>query len=371
MTRHGENIRKRKDGRWEARYIRTYSKEGKAVYKSVYGSTYHEAKTKRSDEMGNSNPDKLRNDLSFEQVAEMWLKSKKETLKTSSYNQYYNQCHTHLISELVNRQFSDISSSDVNLLLKKKLSEGYSPSSVSCYRTILLMIFRYARRNNIKCSVKDDIFIPQSLQNEVVAFTREEQKKVNEYLAEHPELFNLAVYLSMYCGLRIGEVCALQWKDIHLKKEVLTISKTLIRLQHKDTITEKNKTELVLQRPKTESSVRTIPIPSFLIPILESCKSDNEVFVITGKPRCMEPRVCLRKFKALIHKCDISDYPFHACRHTFATRCVEVGMDPKTLSEILGHASVKTTLDRYVHPSIDLKREQMNKLAEIMIIKKE
>lgn len=368
MTRHGENIRKRKDGRWEARYIKKYDQNGKAIYKSVYGPTYQDVKTKRSDEMSSSDPDHLRSDLTFTQVAELWLKSKKDILKASSYNQYYNQCHKHLIPELTNMKFSQITSADINGLLKKKLSEGYTSSSVTCYRTILLMIFHYARRNNIKCSVKDDILSPKSGQNQVIAFTRAEQNKTNEYLSEHPDVFNLAVYLSMYCGLRIGEVCALQWKDIQLNKEVLTVSKTLIRIQNRDN-SGKQKTEIILQKPKTESSIRTIPIPSFLVPLLKKYKEEDEFFVITGKAQYMEPRVCLRKFKNLIHKIGISDYTFHACRHTFATRCVEVGMDPKTLSELLGHFSVKTTLDRYVHPSIDLKRDQINKLSEIASVK--
>ena len=126
-----------------------------------------------------------------------------------------------------------------------------------------------------------------------------------------------------------------------------------------------HKTEIVIQQPKTESSVRVIPIPSFLLPVLTQYADEEDIFVITGKSHCMEPRVCLRKFKGIIHKIDVSDYSFHSCRHTFATRCVEIGMDAKTLSEILGHSSVKTTLERYVHPSIDLKRAQMNKLQNI------
>ena len=362
--RHGENIRKRKDGRWEARYICSYNKEGKAVYRSVYGTSYEDAKTKRIHFLNGTETQYLRNDLSFIRVAELWLSEKKETLKQSSYNQYYNQCHTHLFPDFNNAKFSSIRSADVNLFLKKKMAQGYSESTVICLRTILMMIFRYARKNNILCSVNGDIFIPKNAKNKADAFTRNEQKLINEYLSEHPDVFTLAIYLSLYCGLRIGEVCALQWKDIHMRKETLTISKTMIRIQNKNSGNE-HKTELIIQRPKTDSSIRTIPIPSFLIPILKSYQSEDDIFVITGKKHGMEPRVCLRKFKKVIQNTDIADYTFHACRHTFATRCIEVGIDPKTLSELLGHASVNTTLDRYVHPSLDMKRKQINKLEGI------
>ncbi len=364
MGRHGENIRKRKDGRWEARYVFGCTADGKNKYRSVYGNSYDEVKAKREEIQKSAINPFLRSDLTFVQVAELWLKSKEDSLKRSSYNHYYNQLHTHIFPSLINIDFIDVTSDVVNDLLKAKIREGYSAATVAGLRTLLMMIFHYARKKDIACSVKDDIYIPKAKRTDILAFTREEQKKIDEYLKEHQNVFNLAVYLSMYCGLRIGEVCALQWSDIHLDQGTINISKTCIRIQNK--MDPKNhKTEIIFQQPKTQSSVRMIPIPSFLIPVLSKYKAEEDIFVITGKPHCIEPRVCLRKFKKIIHKIEVSDYTFHSCRHTFATRCVEIGMDAKTLSEILGHSSVKTTLERYVHPSIDLKRAQMNKLENI------
>ena len=363
MARHGENIHKRKDGRWEARYIYTYE-NGKPKYRSVYAPTYEMAKEKRSGLINPAAATGLKTNLTFYQVAALWLQSKKESLKKSSYNHYYNQCHLHILPSLCQQQFSEITAQDASDLLKSKIKEGYSAATVAGLRTILMMIFHYARKHDIACAVKDDIDIPKAKRTPVKAFTREEQKKIDDYLKDHPDVFNLAVSLSMYCGLRIGEVCALQWKDIHLEQGTIDISKTLIRIQNKMNPDE-HKTEIVIQQPKTESSVRVIPIPAFLLPVLNHYADEDDIFVITGKNHCMEPRVCLRKFKGIIHKTEVSDYSFHSCRHTFATRCVEIGMDAKTLSEILGHSSVTTTLERYVHPSIDLKRAQMNKLQNI------
>lgn len=364
MARHGENIRKRKDGRWEARYVYSYDDKGKAKYRSIYANTYNEVKARRDEALNKSLEPCQRTDLTFYDVAKLWLNNKKETLKRSSYNHYYNLCLQHIFPSFIHKKFSDIKAEDVSLFLKNKIREGYSSATVSALRTIMMMIFHYARKNDIVCNVKDDIFIPKARKNDVKAFTREEQKKIDDYLKEKPNVFNLAVHLSMYCGLRIGEVCALQWKDIHLEQETISISKTLIRIQNKMD-PNAHKTEIVIQQPKTESSIRIIPIPKFLIPVLQKYRDNEDIFVITGKPRCIEPRVCLRKFKKIIHKVEVSDYSFHSCRHTFATRCIEIGMDAKTLSEILGHSSIKTTLERYVHPSIDLKRAQMNKLENI------
>ncbi len=366
MARHGENIRKRKDGRWEARYIASYDEKGKAVYKSVYAHTYDEAKAKRAKAASSINTSAaLKNDLTFTQVADLWLDARKEVVKISSYNHYRNQLESHIFPDLVNFRFSTLTSSDINNLLKNKIAQGYSPTTVNGLRTILMMIFKYARDNLIACAVSDPVFIPKRKKSEVEAFTLPEQKKLVEYLNAHPDQFNLSVFISLYCGLRIGEVCALQWKDILFTKETISVDKTMIRIQKKDT-EDRGKTEVVIQHPKTESSVRTIPVPEFLMPMLKKYKGKDTVYVITGTEHFMEPRVCLRKFKKIIAKLDVADYTFHACRHTFATRCVEVGIDAKTLSELLGHASVKTTLDRYVHPSIDQKKKQMNKLGEVI-----
>ena len=364
MARHGENIRKRKDGRWEARFIQSYDADGKAKYRSVYGNSYDEVKEKRARAAATSgdNTQGYSNDLTFVQVAEKWLASKKDVIKITSYNHYLNQLESHIIPDLINSKFSSLTSADINSLLKNKIDQGYSPTSVSGWRTILMMIFRFARNNQIACNIRDPVLIPKKKKSEVEAFSLSEQKILDDYLDSHKEQFNLAILLSLYCGLRIGEVCALQWQDIKFIKETITINKTLIRVQKKNT-SERIKTEVVVQKPKTESSNRTVPVPSFLIPVLKEYRGDDEQYVITGTDHYMEPRVCLRRFKKIIIKLDMGDYTFHACRHTFATRCVELGIDAKTLSELLGHASIKTTLDRYVHPSIDLKKEQMNKLG--------
>ena len=366
MARHGENIRKRKDGRWEARYIHSYDDKGKAKYRSVYGSTYDEVKEKRAKAATSSEIDKLNynHDLTFAQVAEKWLESKKDMIKISSYNHYLNQLESHIIPDLVNYRFSTLTSTEINELLINKINHGYSPTSVNGLRTILMMIFHYARNNRIACNVTDPVFIPKKKKNEIEAFTLSEQGLLDEYLNDHKDQFNLAILLSLYCGLRIGEVCALQWQDIKFIKETITVNKTLLRVQKKNSA-ERFKTEVRIQKPKTESSNRTVPIPSFLIPLLKEYRGKDEEYVITGTDHYMEPRVCLRKFKKLIAKIDMGEYTFHACRHTFATRCVEIGMDAKSLSELLGHASIKTTLDRYVHPSMDLKKEQMNRLGKL------
>lgn len=227
-----------------------------------------------------------------------------------------------------------------------------------------MMILKYARKNHGIAAVHD-IYMPKQPKNAVEAFTKAEQLSLNHYLYKHIDHYANAVALSMYCGLRIGEVCALQWKDLNLDQGMLTVSKTLIRIQNKEDVNE-SKTRIVIQKPKTSSSYRIVPVPDLLVNELLSSFHDNpECYVITGTDRYMEPRVCLRKFKKIVSELNMEHYTFHACRHTYATRCVELGIDAKILSELLGHSSVRTTLDRYVHPSMDFKKSQVNRFSEL------
>lgn len=365
MARHGENIHKRKDGRWEARIITGYDEHDKAVYRSLYGKSYDEAKLKKETLYGNG-ISTLRSDMTFDQIAEQWLSSKSGTIKTTTYNHYLNQYELHIKPVFANKRIIDLKTEDYNKFLKQKEDDGYSSRTLILLRTIIKMILFYAeKKHNIP--VAKEIHMPKKPRKTVEAFTRKEQAALNQYLSAHLDHYALGILISLYCGLRIGEVCALQWKDIDLNNEIITVSKTLIRIQNKYG-TDDKKTKIVLQKPKTESSSRKVPIPDCIKTVMTDFDHNNpDCFVITGNDHYMEPRVCLRKFKKIMYDLNMVDYTFHACRHTYATRCVELGVDAKILSELLGHSSVKTTLDRYVHPSMDIKREQVNKLRMISV----
>ena len=301
--------------------------------------------------------------LTFSQITTMCLESKKDALKQSTYNQYWNQCNNHLLNEFGDEPFSSITVDQLNELLKRKMQEGYQFSTIMNLRTILTMILRYAVQNKIPTAITGQLFTPRYHVKEMEVFTRWEQKQIENLLYDRKDDYILAIFLSMYCGLRIGEVCALQWKDIHFRNGTLSVTKTLCRIQDSGNTAKKTYVASVL--PKTHSSIRTIPIPTFLMPLLRAHRKKDTDYVITGTECSMEPRTCLRRYKTILKHANVSNYSFHALRHTFATRCVETGMDPKSLSEILGHSTVKITLDRYVHPSMDYKRTQMNRLKKV------
>lgn len=173
----------------------------------------------------------------------------------------------------------------------------------------------------------------------------------------------MGVLLSLRAGLRIGEVCALSWEDVDLSKEVIHIRHTVARV---DSTEAGRKTKLILDAPKTASSERYIPICSDLLTVLKRIRSGGSSgFVVSGSEYFVSPRTFEYRYHTLLKAAKVSSVNFHCLRHTFATRCIEVGVDVKSLSEILGHSSVSITMDTYVHSSIELKRAQIEKLRSL------
>ena len=217
------------------------------------------------------------------------------------------------------------------------------------------------------CSLQLEVFHPPVDKPVIKVLTRKEQEQLESFLCQHLGSLEAGIIVALYGGLRIGEICALQWGDINFENETIQVSKTMIRIQNVNKASGEKKTKILISSPKTQSSNRLIPMPSFVMKVLSQIKQEADIFLITGTTSYMEPRTYLEKYKQILKKAGLKPFPFHSLRHTFATRCVESGFDTKSLSEILGHANVNTTLQRYVHPSIDVKKEQMNRLQKISI----
>ena len=196
---------------------------------------------------------------------------------------------------------------------------------------------------------------------EINVLTRSEQDALCRYLYKHPCERNIGILLSLFTGLRIGELCALDWPDISLESGTIYIHKNIQRVQTKEN--SEKKTEIVITTPKSQCSIRTIPIPEFLISFLKNADIKRQGYLLTGNNKYLEPRTMENHFHKILDEISIRQVNFHTLRHTFATRCIEVGFDIKSLSEILGHANVNITLNRYVHPPLQLKKENMERLS--------
>lgn len=372
MARKGENIYKRKDGRWEARFIKSYQ-SGKAVYGYVYGKSYSEAKKKRRETMitlqKTEKAARTSTQPDFRQVSTMWLDSLRSTRKDSTIVKYSNQLNKHILPAFGDKQLSDINNESMIDFANQLLTgdKGLSAKSTADIISSMKSIRKYALLHGYEVG-----FVPESItisqkQNYIRVLSFEEEMSLLRFLREHNDLTSLGILICLFTGIRIGELCALTWDNISLEQKELNVRKTMQRLQNlnEDAPT---RTYISIDEPKSKCSVRTIPIPDN---IMEDLKRSyvSDAYVLTGNSHnYVEPRTMENRFKAILKKCGIEDANFHALRHSFATRCVEVGFDVKSLSEILGHANVNITLNRYVHPTMELKRVNMDKLSKLFTI---
>lgn len=357
MPRRGENIYKRKDGRWEARYVKEITADGKKKYGSVYASSYKEVKAKQ--QLCILQPTKNHNPINItvtELIAE-WLSSMKNQVKPCTYQKYECVCRNHIISDLGTIAVRYISRFTIMSFIEKLLEKNLSTKTVNDILIVLGLALKYAQET-YSIAVPKINYIKEH-QKEMRVFSVQEQKVITEYLLQQIDIHKFGVLLTLYTGMRIGELCALQWDDI--TDEYIIINKTMMRIKN-----EQSKTEVKIGSPKSESSNRIIPTPKCLLPMINQFRGNGYV-LSNDKLKYTEPRLMQIKFGKMIDECKIEKANFHALRHTFATRCIEAGVDVKTLSELLGHSDVKTTLNRYVHSSFELKQKSMEQL-EISLI---
>lgn len=374
MARRGENIRKRKDQRWEGRYIKGYSETGKAVYGSVYAKTYSEVKAKM-ELARNRTPvtrvsGRFAHIRTFGELLELWELHIKAKVKQSTYARYHNLVHVHILPVLGQLKLRQMNIRVINGFLATKLnsgradgSGGLSASSVRLLAYILKAVLAYGTEEGICKPIEGVVAKPSQPAGRIIVLERMEQKRLEDFLLKTPDPEKLGILVCLYTGLRIGEICGLHWKDIDLQEQTISIRRTVQRIVRTE-VTETSGTRTIMDSPKSSHSIRLIPIPSFLIPHLKPFQTDG--FFLSGtNERLVEPRAYQYKLRSYLQKLGIRIVNFHILRHTFATRCVEAGMDPKTLSLILGHSNVSITLNRYVHPSFEAKKVQIERLSPI------
>lgn len=376
MARHGENIRKRKDGRWEARYPRIDAKKGRTIYRSVYGSTYEEAKQKRDSAIqeagkkhghetgGAWNPeDKTCSQILFSQAADLWLEEIWDKRKASTCVKYGNVYRLHLEETLGPCLLPGTPSQELQERISDHLSKcGLSDSVKKSVCCVANQILGFAAREHSVCvpTLKPEASKQmKQTKKPLEIFTKQEQSRLLACIYDRLDLFKTALLLCLYTGMRLGELCALKWTVFDFHDGTMTVNRTVQRIAVKGYLT---KTILMETAPKSESSNRTIPLTAEVLELLEGIKGDR--LYVFGGDKPLEPRTMQYRFKRILDAAGIDSRNFHILRHTFATNCVESGMDVKALSVILGHSDVKITLNRYVHPTMDSKRRQMGKLPD-------
>lgn len=373
MARTGENIYKRKDGRWEGRYIKLYDANGKPKCGYVYARTYSEAKQKLAERRCHfPSADGVSNKTStkYDDILTAWLQSSRTNIKESTFAKYSHIVDSHIRPALGQFPLSKISTQLIESFIQQQLlggrldgKGGLSPKTVTDMLTIIKRSIGYAQDNEITVICNPQRITVKKKEREMRVLTPLEEEALVRVLLDDIDQYKFGVMLSLYTGIRIGELCALQWDNLCLSSATLKVRKTMQRIQDKN-VGATSKTKVIITEPKSQCSIRDIPLPVFILDLARRFENSPKTFVLSGdESRYVEPRTMQNRFKQYIRDSGIADANFHTTRHTFATRCVEVGFDIKTLSEILGHANVNITLNRYVHSSFDLKCSNMSKLS--------
>ncbi len=339
MSRKGENIYKRKDCCWEGRYKVGYNDSGTAKYRSIYGKTYQEVKLKIIEFKAIPIKHKSSGKLTVKELFEEWLLAVKLKVKESTYANYRMKADKHILSEFGGLRYEQLTVQMLHNFIENKLKHGLSAKYVSDIIIVFKSMAKYTSRVHGFRNPLADVILPKIEKKEMKLFNDNQQDQLCNYLLKNPDNTSVCVLLSLYTGLRIGEICGLKWGDIDFKKSILTVRRTVQRIR-----TGIHGTKIIVDTPKSRSSQRSIPIPKFLIDLLRNFRSSENFYILSGNYKVTGPRTMQRKFKSILKKADLPSINYHTLRHMFATNCIKLGFDVKTLSEILGHASVETTI---------------------------
>ena len=304
--------------------------------------------------------------MNFKDISTLWKEEKRKFVKLSTISAYAVILENHLLPTFGNKEIV-ITEQEVQQFVLLKLDAGLSQKTVKDFLIVLKMIYRYGVKINEFQHCDWDIKYPNVQENkalEVLNITN--HKKLMAFVSDNFTFRNLGILMCLQTGMRIGEVCALQWGDIDLQKGVVTISKTIERIYIIDS--EVKHTELIISSPKTQNSHRDIPLSKTLLQMLRPLKRivNDKFFIITNEEKPTEPRTFRNYYKTVLRTLNIPPLKFHGLRHSFATRCIESNCDYKTVSVILGHSDISTTLNLYVHPNNEQKKKCIDKMLKFI-----
>ena len=300
-----------------------------------------------------------------------WLLEKKDYIKESTYANYSNNIFNHIIPKLGNYYLNELNHKVIQDFLLELSKNGRKDNTgglaEKTIKDITIII-----KGSIKKGINEDKikhieltfnYPKDNKENKLYVLTKREQNKITNYVLENINSRNIGLLISLYSGIRIGELCALKWEDVDFKKNCLTINKTIQRVYIKDK--DKNISKIIITTPKTKNANREIPINKDFLEILKKVKSEKKNYILTGNEKYIEPRTYRKYFNKILDELKIKHFNFHSLRHTFATNCISLGVDYKTVSELLGHANVNITLNLYVHPRYSQKKKCIDLVCKV------
>ena len=362
MEKIGITITKRKDGRYVGKFIADYTDNGKTQYQYVYGKTYEEAESKVL--IGREIATRYLSGryITVGKVYREWLNAVVNRVKESTLANYQNKFEKHILPEFGDVPCADLTAGRINTFINKKLADGLSASYVRDIFTVFKTMLKYAQEEyGFRLSLKN-VVLPKAERKQVEKISDTEQKKLVSYLNANMSLTAFGILLSLFMGLRIGELCGLKWEDVDFKHKTLYIRRTVQRISSAN---GNRKTKIVISAPKSATSFREIAIPDMLMKYFEMFRDEADHFILSGTDKPVEPRTMQYRYKKILHTADVEDHNYHKLRQTFATNSAEKGFNVKALSAVLGHSSVTLTLNRYIHHDHTYERRLMNMCMQL------
>ena len=362
MEKTGITITKRKDGRYVGKFITDYDSSGKAHYQYVYGKTYEEAENKVLIGRDIATRYLSGRYITVGKVYREWLNAVVNRVKESTLANYQNKFEKHILPEFGDIPCADLTAGKINSFINQKLADGLSASYVRDIFTVFKTMLKYAQEEyGFRLSLKN-VVLPKAERKQVEKISDTEQKKLVSYLKANMSLTAFGILLSLFMGLRIGELCGLKWEDVDFHNKILHIRRTVQRIC---SINGNRKTKIVISTPKSATSLRDIAIPDILMKYFEMFRDEADHFILSGTDKPVEPRTMQYRYKKILQSAEVENHNYHKLRHTFATNSAEKGFNVKALSAVLGHSSVTLTLNRYIHPDRTYERRLMNMCMQL------
>ena len=301
------------------------------------------------------------NNKTIREIAVAWKEYKRPYVKQSTMAAYLLILENHLLPAF--GENDSLPEQSVQSFVLEKIECGLSVKSIKDILIVLKMVMKFGVKNEWMNYYEWDIKYPTNSANkELEVLSVSNHRKILDHIQSHFTFTRLGIYISLSTGLRIGEICALKWNDINITEGTITVSRTIERIYMVEG--EKKHTELVISSPKTRNSCREIPMSKELLAIVKPLKKivNDDFYVLTNDEHPTEPRTYRNYYNGLMEKLGIPRLKYHGLRHSFATRCIEAGCDYKTVSVLLGHSNISTTLNLYVHPNMEQKKRCITKM---------
>ena len=301
----------------------------------------------------------------FSKIVALWKEDKKQYVKRSTFAAYTLLIENHILPSF--GEMALVEEQDVQTFVFRKLNEGLSHKTIKDILIVLKMILRFGAKNQMTEYRQIDIKFPTERdKHSIDILNRSHQKQIMEYIRLHFTFKNLGIYICLSAGMRIGEICALTWDDLDVENGIIHVRKTIQRIY---VIEEHRKyTEVILDTPKTKNSIREIPMTKNLLKMIRPIKKivNGNFYVLTNEPKPTEPRTYRNYYKQFMQSLGLPLIKFHGLRHSFATRCIESKCDYKTVSVLLGHSNISTTLNLSVHPNLEQKKRCMEQMSRLL-----